>query len=242
MIPKVIHYCWFGRGKQPYLIRHCIKSWKKVMPDYQLKCWSEDNFDVDRIPFVREAYKAKKWAFVADYVRFYALYHEGGIYLDTDIETLKPFDEFLDKPFFAGTEVRNNGTWVAVDASTLGCIQGHWFVKSCMEWYEDKPFLDSVGNVVGGVVQAVATNILLSSGYQRKNENQQIGDVYIYSNRYFANKENHPNRKSVYSIHHFDGSWTTGKHGYFYTFAREHDLMHVYRKIEVVTSFLRKIK
>lgn len=243
MIPKVIHYCWFGRGKQPYLIRHCIKSWKKVMPEYELKCWNEDNFDVNKIPFVRDAYKARKWAFVADYVRFYALYHEGGIYLDTDIETLKPFDQFLDKPFFAGTEVRGvNNKYISVDVSTFGCIKGHWYAKQCMEWYHDKPFLDkSTGKVSGDVVQVVATNILLPIGYRKENKDQQIKDVYIYSNQYFANKENNPNRQEVYSIHYFDGSWVDGKHGYFYSFARKHDLMHIYRKIEVFTSFIRRI-
>lgn len=240
MIPKVIHYCWFGRGKQPYLIRHCIKSWKRVMPDYELKCWNEDNFDVNKIPFVRDAYKTKKWAFVADYVRFYALYYEGGIYLDTDIETLKSFDQFLDKPFFAGTEVRNNGTWVAVDASTFGCEKGHWYSKRCMDWYHDKSFLDDSGHVVGGVVQAVATNILEPMGYQRINESQQIKDVYIYSNQYFANKENNPDHKTVFSIHHFDGSWTTGQRGCIYSFARKHDLMHIYRRIESIRLWLRK--
>lgn len=82
MIPKTIHYCWFGRGKKPYLIRKCIKSWRKSMPDYEIKEWNEDNFDVNAIPFVREAYAERKWAFVADVCRFYACYYDGGIYLD----------------------------------------------------------------------------------------------------------------------------------------------------------------
>lgn len=241
MIPKVIHYCWFGGGKQPHLIRQCIKSWTKVMPDYELKCWNEDNFDVNNIPFVREAYKAKKWAFVADYVRFYALYHEGGIYLDTDVEVLKSFDEFLENPFFAGTEVRGlNSEYISVDVSTFGCVKGHWYAKECMEWYHNKMFRFDSGRVPGElVVQGIVTRILSNKGYISKNESQQIDDIYIYDNLYFANIENVVDRKNIYSIHHFDGSWVNNKRGYFYSFARKYDLMHIYRKIEFFTFFLK---
>lgn len=94
MIPKIIHYCWFGKGKKNRLIKRCIRSWKKRMPDYEIICWNEDNFDYTSVPFVKEAYEQKKWAFVADYVRLYALFHYGGIYLDTDSEVYKSFDFF----------------------------------------------------------------------------------------------------------------------------------------------------
>ena len=95
MIPKVIHYCWFGRGELPPLAKKCLDSWKKYCPDYEIKEWNEDNFDLDSYPYVREAYDKRKFAFVTDVVRLYALYHEGGIYMDTDVEVLKPLDRFL---------------------------------------------------------------------------------------------------------------------------------------------------
>ena len=86
MIPKIIHYCWFGKGKYPRMMKKCIRSWKRNLPDYIIKCWNEDNFDIEAAPiYVRDAYKMRKFAFVSDYVRLYALYHEGGVYLDTDV-------------------------------------------------------------------------------------------------------------------------------------------------------------
>lgn len=236
MIPKVIHYCWFGRGKQPKLIRDCIKSWKMIMPDYELKCWNEDNFDVTTVPFVYQAYQEKKWAFVADYVRFYALYNEGGIYLDTDIEVFKRMDCFLQHNFFAGTELRyvNGSPFITVDASTFGSIKGHWYTKKCMEFYHDKPFKDSQGEISGGVVQLVATNELKGYGYIRENKNQIINnDIYIYDTHFFSNKENYIKGADVYTIHHFDGSWCDDKNrGLLYKLARKYDLMHIYRKVE----------
>ena len=103
-IPKVIHYCWFGRGKLPKLAKKCIKSWKKYLPDYKIIEWNEDNFDINSNQYVREAYEAKKYAFVSDYVRLYALYNYGGIYMDTDVEVIKSLDEFLIHEAFSGFE------------------------------------------------------------------------------------------------------------------------------------------
>lgn len=238
MIPRTIHYCWFGKGKRPKLIRECIKSWQKLMPDYQFKCWSEENFDVSKIRFVREAYEEKKWAFVADYVRFYALYNEGGIYLDTDVEAFKRLDEFLDNDFFAGTEVRYNQgrTIITVDASAFGSIKGHWYTKLCMEFYHDKPFRGADGKISGDVVQTVATNILEKYGYIRRDQNQIINkDIRIYPTDYFANIENHKKGDNIYTLHHFDGSWTDqSQRGIIYKIARKYDLMEIYRRLEKI--------
>ena len=102
MIPKKIHYCWFGHGEMPKLAKKCIKSWNKYCPDYEIKEWNEDNFDIDKYPYVREAYDNRKFAFVTDVVRLYAIYTEGGIYMDTDVEVLKPLDPFLKHIAFSG--------------------------------------------------------------------------------------------------------------------------------------------
>ena len=104
MIPKIIHYCWFGRGEMPQLAKDCIASWQKYMPDWEYRLWTEDNFDVNQIPYTKEAYDAKKYAFVSDYVRLWVLCNEGGLYLDTDVEVFKPFDDLLCHRTFAGFE------------------------------------------------------------------------------------------------------------------------------------------
>ena len=104
MIPKTIHYCWFGHGEMPQLAKDCIASWHRFMPDWNYKLWNEDNFDVNSTPYTKEAYEARKFAFVTDYVRLYALYTEGGVYMDTDVEALKPYDDLLNLTAFTGYE------------------------------------------------------------------------------------------------------------------------------------------
>ena len=108
MIPKIIHYCWFGRGEKPSQAQMCIESWKKILPEYQLKEWNEDNFDINQNRYVREAYENRKFAFVTDYVRLYALYNEGGVYMDTDVEVLGSYDSFLHHHAFSGFETDGN--------------------------------------------------------------------------------------------------------------------------------------
>lgn len=98
-IPKIIHYCWFSGEEMSPFIKKCMKTWEEKLPDYKLRLWDANSFDFDSVPFVRDAYKAKKWAFVTDYIRFYALYTEGGIYMDTDVKVMRNFDEFLKYNF-----------------------------------------------------------------------------------------------------------------------------------------------
>ena len=104
MIPKTIHYCWFSGDPYPDLVKRCIRSWKRSLPDYKLRLWDVKSFDFDSVPFVKEAMAEKKYAFAADYIRLYALYTEGGIYLDSDVEVFKSFNSFLNNSFFTGTE------------------------------------------------------------------------------------------------------------------------------------------
>lgn len=239
MIPKTIHYCWFGKGKKPYLIRKCIGTWRDIMPDYEIKEWNEDNFPIDEFPFARQAYEEHKWAFVADVCRFYALYKEGGIYLDTDVEVFRRFDTFLSDDFFAGTEVRSANKaddFVTVDASVFGCVKGHWYAGECLDFYRKNPFRLADGSVPGGVVQVVATRVLEPYGYKRYNSSQEVKDVKIYSTEYFANVTTVNRGKNLFSLHHFDGSWTdTSKRGFLFRFCRRHNLMHIYRRLENIS-------
>ena len=104
MIPKVIHYCWFGGKEKPKSVQRCIASWRKYCPDYEIKEWNEDNFDVNMMPYTRDAYQAGKYAFVSDVARFWVLYHEGGVYFDTDVEVIKPIDGLIERGAFMGWE------------------------------------------------------------------------------------------------------------------------------------------
>ena len=115
MIPKVIHYCWFGRNPLPESAVKCINSWRKHFPDYEIKEWNEDNFDVNIIPYTKEAYEAKKYAFVSDYARMWILYHFGGLYFDTDVEVIKPMDDIVKRGPFMGIEVEEIKTYTTYE-------------------------------------------------------------------------------------------------------------------------------
>jgi hypothetical protein len=164
MIPKVIHYCWFSKEEKPLLIQRCIDSWEKNMPDYQIKCWDSDSFDFDSVPFVKQAIEVKKWAFAADYVRLYALYTEGGIYLDTDVEVYKRLDDFLSNTFFAGTDTLNSEqTQFAIESAIMGAQKGNECICSCMEYYKKRNFVLSNGkfdytimpNIMAGIFRVI---------------------------------------------------------------------------------------
>lgn len=135
-IPKIIHYCWFGKGKHSDLINSCIDSWNRHCKDYQIMLWNEENFDVNATKFTKEAYKMKKWAFVSDYVRLYALYNYGGIYLDTDIYVLDSFDDFLHYDLLLGyTED------VYITTSFIASSKKNEWIKSILDYYDNRHFI-----------------------------------------------------------------------------------------------------
>lgn len=240
MIPKIIHYCWFGRGKKPHLIRKCIKSWQKIMPDYVIKEWNEDNFNVNLIPFVSQAYSEKKWAFVADYCRFYALLKEGGVYLDTDVEVFRRFDDFLKHTFFSGLEYQDGGGWIrhSIDASVFGCEKNNPFAQEVLNYYSDKDFRNPDGSIHGGTVQGVVTTLAIKYGFKKENINQQLKNgLMIFDTSYFCNIYNEFDKRTIYSLHHFDGSWVEhSNRGRLYQFCRKHDLLHIYKTIEQIVK------
>ena len=209
MIPKVIHYCWFGRGELPPLAKKCLDSWKKYCPDYEIKEWNEDNFDLDSYPYVREAYDKRKFAFVTDVVRLYALYHEGGIYMDTDVEVLKPLDRFLSHHAFSGFE---NDQFVptGIMASEKG---GKW-AKDNLAYYEGRHFLKEDGSMDLTTNVVTITNYMLPLGLKQNNTFQDFpGLITFYPKDYFCPKSYADGKiyltDNTYTIHHFAGSWIT---------------------------------
>lgn len=225
MIPKVIHYCWFGGKPLTKLAKKCIKSWKKYCPDYEIKEWNESNYDVNACPYVQEAYKAKKYPFVSDYARFDILYKYGGLYFDTDVEILKPIDQIVSQGAFMGVENinLNQGEEKIAVAPGLGiAAQPQMPVyKELIDFYNSIHFVNN-SNLL--TIVDYTTNILKEHGLQIKDENQKVCDLTIYQKEYF-NPTNMHTREVVLtdktvSIHHYAGSWL-GKKEKFKRFVRK---------------------
>ena len=215
MISKVINYCWFGRNEKPELFRKCINSWKKYCPDYEIKEWNEDNFDVRCCDYVKEAYEAGKWAFVTDYVRLWIIYHYGGIYLDTDVEIVKPFDTLLSNKAFFGFE--NVGT--ASDDSLIatglgfGAIPKNTIVKRMLDAYSGEHFLNENGtyNLTTCPWRNMnAISDLLPEGYS-PDSIIDLGEAMLYPAEYFcpldARGIKMKRTNNTYSIHWYSASW-----------------------------------
>ena len=210
MIPKVIHYCWFGRGQMPELALKCIESWHKYLPGYTLKLWNEDSFDINAVPYVKEAYEARKFAFVTDYIRLYALYHEGGIYMDTDVEVLKPLDDLLDLPAFSGYESNKFSNFpTGLMASAAG---GIW-VKEQLDYYTDRHFLLPDGSLDMTTNTVTISRIMKENGFELTGKYQVYkNDMHCFPSDYFCPMTSTrvlKLTKNSYCIHHFAGSWHT---------------------------------
>ena len=213
VIPKQIHYCWFGRNEKTDLMRKCMASWKKFFPNHQIIEWNEDNFDVNRIAYTREAYEAGKWAFVSDYARLYIVYHYGGIYLDTDVEVIKDFYPLLDQKGYLGFENITNNPNAKTVATGLGfAAKPHdEVIRALMEDYHDVHFLRDDGSADTTPCPVRNTRVLIRMGLRPDGSMQQLGDLIIYPFEYFCGKDIANNHKYItentYSIHHYSGSW-----------------------------------
>ncbi|TYQ15972.1 UNVERIFIED_CONTAM: Mannosyltransferase OCH1 and related enzymes [Acetivibrio alkalicellulosi] len=209
-IPKKIHYCWFGHGQFTDLALNCINSWKKHLSEYELILWNEDNFDININQYVKEAYEAKKYAFVTDYVRLYVLYYYGGIYMDTDVEVLKPFDRFLNNYFFIGCEKDD-----LIQTGLIGSIPKHNVVKKILSYYDNKRFILEDGSLNLLPNPKVFTPILSEDyGWFPKNTYQSLSDgIKVYPIDYFCAKDWKTGEifksENTYAIHHYSGSWHT---------------------------------
>ena len=230
MIPKIIHYCWFGRGPLPELAQKCIASWKKYLPDYEIKEWNEDNFDVNIIPYTAEAYQAKKYAFVSDYARFWILYRYGGIYFDTDVEVIRPIDDIVKRGNFMGFET-DPKPQLKTDASEasvapglglgvnpglgLGVNPGLGLVKKMLDYYEGKHFVHEAVMRNQITVVHIATQVLRENGLKNVAGIQEVAGCFIYPSEYFCPINVTTGRihveKNTRTIHHYAGTWVDKK-------------------------------
>lgn len=229
MIPRIIHYCWYGHSVMPIEMQKCIESWREKCHGYIIKEWNEDNSPMD-IPWIKDAYACGKYAFVADYMRFYVLYHYGGIYLDTDMLLIKPIDDLLQDEAFLGREDISRASM-----GIIGTIQGYQFCKECLDFYDSRRFDEK--NLP--VITVVLTPLLEKLGLKFANITQKlVNGLVVYERSYFYPvgysdtfsisellhppfgyfiKKGHP----TYGIHLWYKSWGDNNDDEFYLFHRK---------------------
>lgn len=217
MIPKVIHYCWFGRNPLPPLALKCIESWKKFFPDYEIKEWNEDNFDVNIVPYTQEAYKAKKYAFVSDYARFWILHKYGGLYFDTDVEAIKPMDDIIERGAFMGCEngVEEDKPLYVAPGLGLGCEAGNKVYSDLLGIYARLHFVTSGRALNLKTIVQYTTEYLESYGLKKEDDIQCVCGIWIYPKDYFCPMD-YETSECIYTdntrtIHHYAASWISAK-------------------------------
>lgn len=210
-IPKVIHYCWFGNGKMPPIAKKCIKSWKKYCPEYKLICHNEENFDISQNKYAKQAYDAGKWAFVSDYVRLKVLYEEGGVYLDTDVEIIKPIDNLIKERGFMGFD----DSGVISTGLGFSCEKGNELIGKLLADYDDISFVRSDGTYDVTPCPDRNSETLRNLGMDLDNKDQifmglhMLPEDYLCPMKYYTGKK--IITKNTYSIHHFCASWISAK-------------------------------
>lgn len=221
IIPKIIHYCWFGHTPLPSDAIKCIKSWKKYCPDYEIKQWDERNFDVSSNPYAYEAYQAKRWAFVSDYARLKIIFDQGGIYLDTDVELLRPLDDLLCQGGFMGFQDDH----LVASGLGFGAPKGHPVIKALLQDYDNLSFIRPDGSMDTTPCPDRNTETLLRLGLMENTGiMQNIQGIIIYPPEYFCPMNYYTglmNKTSnTYSIHHYASSWLSSEEKAFINYDR----------------------
>lgn len=205
---KMLHYFWFGHNEKPELVRKCIASWKQKMPDWQIIEWNETNYNVNCIPYSKEAYEAHKYAFVSDYARCKVLYEQGGVYLDTDVEILRSLDDLVENnDGFMGFELDES----VAPGLIMGAIKGEPILREICEQYEKTHFLLAAGKRNMKTIVEYTTEILIQHGLVLNGQKQKIGCFTIFPREYFAPFDVYTEQlvitDNTYSIHHYTATW-----------------------------------
>ena len=211
MIPKIIHYCWFGGKPLPKSAEKCVASWKKYLPDYEIKRWDESNFDVNAIPYTREAYAACKFAFVSDYARFWILYHYGGVYFDTDVEAINNMDDIISAGNFMGVEQQNDERITVAPGLGIGVIRENSLFGQMIEVYSRAHFLNDDGTPCLKNIVEITTEQLQKYGLRNISEIQECCGFTIYPKDYFCPIDYDTRElkitENTRTIHHYAESW-----------------------------------
>ncbi len=216
MIPKIVHYCWLSKDPFPDDIKACMLSWKRYLPDYEFKLWNFSNFDIESSVWVKESYLQQKYAFAADYIRFYALYHEGGIYLDCDVEVIRSFDDLLKLPYFIGRE----NTAYGIEAATIGFEKEHPLLLDLLNYYKNRKFIIDklqfdILPLPAIMLEHINRSYILEEISSIREFNMDPKVISILPIDYFSPKTWDTKELKVtentYSIHHFAGSWKKKK-------------------------------
>ena len=204
MIPKIIHYCWFGGKPLPELAQKCIASWKKFLPEYTIKRWDETTFDINSNEYVKEAYENKKFAFVTDYVRLFVMHKYGGIYMDTDVEVRQKLDRFLTHHAFSGFESYHD-----VPTGIMASEKGFLGMKRLLEYYDKAHFIKPDGTMDLTTNVVIITDYYEKRGLKRNNTYQEIEGFAFYPRTFFCPNKDDLNsyKDDIYTIHHMAGSW-----------------------------------
>lgn len=217
-IPHKIHYCWFGGNPLPKSAVKCIESWKKYFPEYEIIEWNENNYNVNKIPYIQQAYKAKKYAFVSDYARFDILYNEGGIYFDTDVEVIRSFEDILAKGAFMGCEIdgdcldSNSQSKILINPGIgLGAAPKLEVYREILMYYNNQSFIMTDGSLNMETVVTRVTKILFSHGLKNCTGIQNIDGITIYPKEFFnplnSNTGELNKTENTHSIHWYSMSW-----------------------------------
>lgn len=212
LIPRIIHYCWFGHCGKSELILRCIDSWRQFLPGFEIKEWNEDNFDVDAIPYTRDAYAARAYAFVSDYARFKILHEHGGLYFDTDVQVIRPLDDLIARGPFMALESDGSSNPLAVNPGlVLGACPGMQLYRDILDGFESLSFLTESGTRNPYSMIQMVTDMLVEQGLKGSSEIEHIGEIDVYPVEWFNPFDDATGRLHVTdntrAVHWYDKSW-----------------------------------